>query len=271
MPKMDGIETVKIMRDRGYTHPIVALTANALSGQAKIFLTNGFDDYISKPIDIRQLNAVLNKFVRDKQPPEVISAAHKQVNDAGNNSTPQTVTTQLAGIFIRDAEKAAAALEAIHEKNIYEDGDIQAYIINIHAIKSALANINEAELSGFALRLEEAGKQGDTAILSGETSAFVEKLRAVTEKIRPKEDGETTTEDSNDDRAYLREKLAQIQTACAALDKKTAKNVLGELQQKIWSRPVKDLLGGISEHLLHSDFEKAANLAASDAKNRADA
>jgi CheY-like chemotaxis protein len=75
MPKMDGVETAKIIRDFGYTHSIVALSANAVVGQTDAFLQNGFDDVISKPIDVRQLNLVLNKLIRDKQPPEVIEAA----------------------------------------------------------------------------------------------------------------------------------------------------------------------------------------------------
>jgi len=43
----------------GYDQPIVALTANAAAGQAEKFFKNGFTDFISKPIDIRQINAVL--------------------------------------------------------------------------------------------------------------------------------------------------------------------------------------------------------------------
>ncbi|MDR0464610.1 MAG: PAS domain-containing protein, partial [Treponema sp.] len=70
MPRMDGIEATKLIRSLGYKQPIVALTANALAGQAEIFLKNGFDDFISKPIDIRQLNSVLNKMIRDMQSPE---------------------------------------------------------------------------------------------------------------------------------------------------------------------------------------------------------
>jgi CheY-like chemotaxis protein len=66
MPEMDGMETVKTLRKSGYKHPIIALTANTAKGQADIFLENGFDGYISKPIDIRQLNDSLNKFVRDR-------------------------------------------------------------------------------------------------------------------------------------------------------------------------------------------------------------
>jgi signal transduction histidine kinase/CheY-like chemotaxis protein len=66
MPSMDGIETTKKLREAGYEGVIVALTANALVGNDAMFKQNGFDDFISKPIDIRQLNACLNKYVRDR-------------------------------------------------------------------------------------------------------------------------------------------------------------------------------------------------------------
>jgi signal transduction histidine kinase len=67
MPEMDGMETTKQLRELGYDHPIVALTANAIVGQADVFLQNGFDDFISKPIDIHQLDAVLNNYIRDRK------------------------------------------------------------------------------------------------------------------------------------------------------------------------------------------------------------
>jgi CheY-like chemotaxis protein len=75
MPRMDGMEATKILRSMGYKHPIVALTANALVGQAEVFMAEGFDGFISKPIDIRQLNAALNKFIRDRYPDEIVNAA----------------------------------------------------------------------------------------------------------------------------------------------------------------------------------------------------
>jgi len=63
---MDGMETTRRIRDLGYKQPIFALTANAVVGQQDIFLKSGFDGYISKPIDVRQLNDSLNKYIRDK-------------------------------------------------------------------------------------------------------------------------------------------------------------------------------------------------------------
>ena len=66
MPNMDGLEATRIIREMGYDKPIVALTANAVTGQAETFLKSGFDEFISKPIDIYLLNSVLNRLIRDK-------------------------------------------------------------------------------------------------------------------------------------------------------------------------------------------------------------
>jgi len=99
MPVMDGIEATRIIRELGYTEAIVALTANAISGAAEMFLRSGFNDFISKPIDIRQLNAVLNTLIRDKQSPEVIMAARAlmSVDEATAGTAPAVATNAVAG------------------------------------------------------------------------------------------------------------------------------------------------------------------------------
>jgi len=67
MPKMDGLKTTGILRGMGYKNPIVALTANAVIGQEEMFLKNGFDGFISKPIDSRELNRILMELLRNKK------------------------------------------------------------------------------------------------------------------------------------------------------------------------------------------------------------
>ncbi|MDR2112038.1 MAG: response regulator, partial [Candidatus Accumulibacter sp.] len=66
MPEMDGVEATHAIRamreERGRTMPIVALTANAVSGMKEMFLENGFNDFLSKPIDVPKLDAVLKKW-----------------------------------------------------------------------------------------------------------------------------------------------------------------------------------------------------------------
>ena len=264
MPQMDGIEATKILREMGYSRPIVALTANAISGQAEVFLSNGFDGFISKPIDIRQLNVSLNRLIRDKQPAAVVEAAHREKIEMDKKQGPgvhQNVDADLAEIFARDAEKSVAVLETCLKNGFNEEENIHRYVINVHAMKSALANIGKLELSAVALRLEQAGREKNVNVMALESNEFLESLRAVIKEIKTNNQDNVIMEDSEDSIAHLREKLAVIKESCAAYDKKTAKNTLNELKEKTWSHDIKELLNKLAEHLLHSEFDDAADTA----------
>ena len=63
MPDMDGITATKILRQIGYTKPVVALTANAFVDQEEHFLNNGFDGFLAKPIKSEQLYEILQKYI----------------------------------------------------------------------------------------------------------------------------------------------------------------------------------------------------------------
>jgi HPt (histidine-containing phosphotransfer) domain-containing protein len=229
-------------------------------GQAEMFLANGFDDFISKPIDLREMNAVLNKFVRDRYPPEVVEAARRQHADAREPSvdgTPRaSVDPKLAKIFIRDASKSLAALEELCAKqDAYSDEDLRKYVINVHGIKSSLANIGETELAALAAGLEQAGRERDAAAMASRTPAFLDALRKVIEARAPGEDagaGGTTDEDQ----AYLREKLHALRAACGAYNKKAARDALAGIGQKAWPREVQERLDAVAELLLHSKFKQ---------------
>ncbi len=264
MPKMDGIEATKQLRKMGYTKPIVALTANALAGHAEMFLRNGFDDFISKPIDIRQLDTTLNKLIRDKQPAEVLEAARKEKAKLDKKQHPskgfQQADSQLAKIFARDAEKAVDIIQNSIKNDLNDEKDIQMYIINVHAMKSALANIGEKELSNTALRLEQAGREKDINVILSETNAFLEKLNIVIKEIKSKEEKNEVTEDSEDAIILLKEKLQVIKDACAEMDKKIIKGALNGLKEKTWSQKTNELLNLIEEHLLHSEFDEVSTI-----------
>ena len=69
MPELDGIETAEIIREKekksGKHIPIIAITAYALKGDKEKFLSKGMDDYISKPVDINELNEILNRIQKN--------------------------------------------------------------------------------------------------------------------------------------------------------------------------------------------------------------
>jgi len=264
MPGMDGIKAAEIIRTLGYTKPIVALTANALSGQAEMFMDKGFDDFISKPIDIRQLNNVLNRLIRDKQTPETLNEARRQKNILyASGSHNIAIDPQLAEFFVRDAKKAAAVLTAICENSCRRADDIPTMIINVHAMKSALLNIGEKDLSEAASRLEQTGRDKDVNLILLSLPEFITSLHAVIEKLQPSEDDLPEAENSfvSDGKEYLHDKLQTILDACQSLNKKTAKEALADLKQKTWPRSTRERLSAIAEHLLHTEFDEVASIA----------
>jgi signal transduction histidine kinase/CheY-like chemotaxis protein len=257
MPKMDGIEAAKIIRSLEYKNPIVALTANALTGQDQMFLDNGFDDFISKPIDIRSLDAVLSKFIHDRYPLEVIEAARRDKDKLiESKKINKSVDPQLAEFFVRDAKKALAIMESIYANKCRRADDISLLIINVHAMKSALANIGEPDLSAEASKLEQAAREQNINLILSDIPSFFERLNAVIIKNEAKIVAQKETEESGDN-VFLREKLLVIKAACESFDKKTAKNALSETRKKTWAQSVDGQLANLAEYLLHSEFDEA--------------
>jgi PAS domain S-box-containing protein len=213
MPNMDGIETVKHIREWGYTQPIVALTANAVVGQSEVFLANGFDGFISKPIDTRELNAALKKFVRDKQPPELIEAAQqaaaRKSSEAAAKAAEQTPAAptdtwkkieQIEGLqtekglesflgqhdgyektlklLIKEIEKCSKNLAAFLSAD-----DMHNFAIDVHGMKGSLANIGAMEISDLAKELEFAAKDANSGFCTSNLPPFLEKLQTFKQKL----------------------------------------------------------------------------------------
>jgi PAS domain S-box-containing protein len=260
MPEMDGIETTKAIRDMGYKKTIVALTANALIGQAEMFIKNGFDDFISKPIDIRRLNTTLNKFIRDKQPAEVIKAAESQAEPIIDALPQPSIPNPLmAELFIKDAKKAITVLNTIIGNKLpYTEEDVKDYVISTHGMKSALSNINQKDLSDFSFKLEQYGKNNNVEAIVAETPAFIDSLLALIDELTPHE--QTVSENITDDCAeHLKEQLISIKTACEVYDKDTISEILKELRQTLYPSQIKEFLSEIYEKLLYSEFDEIAD------------
>jgi HPt (histidine-containing phosphotransfer) domain-containing protein len=134
------------------------------------------------------------------------------------------------------------------------------YIINVHALKSALANIGETKLSSFARELEQAGRDKKRAFLSNETPIFLNELREIMDRLKAANVEYGSGEISSEDMEHLREMLQAIKDACAGYNANAAMSVLKELKQKQWPSPYGELLDTITMHLLHSDFDEAGEV-----------
>jgi len=270
MPGMDGIETTEKMRESGYTDSIVALTANAVAGQADMFLQNGFDDFISKPIDLRQLNLILIKHIRSKQSPEVIAAARLNRNNKTSGGTDDMSTVNGAddkGIstkdhllmesFIRDIEKTVKILEEqLGVLDFEDDEKLRIFIVTVHGIKSSLANLGEMALSKSAVRLEHAGRDKELDLIITEAPVFLGDLRALLLKIQPKQNNNEAGDDPED----IHDRIIAIKEMCADYNRKGTLTAISDIGD--CSAQTRSVLEIIKEHVSKSEYEEAESAAA---------
>ena len=208
MPGMDGIETMKRIRANGAKDkaeiPIIALTANAVSTARETFLSVGFDGFVSKPIELveleRVLRRVLPKAATSSLPlqegaPEAVSAVQE---------TPPSVKEQLraCGLDMEEALRYCADDEEFYmtllaqfvsetaEKEekmqaFLADNDLKNYEIVVHALKNALKLIGSDTLSERAKELEFAAKDQDAAWIEAHHDALMADCRLLTDRLKP--------------------------------------------------------------------------------------
>ena len=259
MPVMDGIETTQRLRSMGYKGVIVALTANALTGNDKIFMQSGFDGFISKPIDLRHLDTTLNKFIRDRHPAE--AKKYKAVTAEEIIKTNEA-NTKLLDVFRLDAENAVSTLHKIVFKGKFRrHNDIKLFTTTVHAMKSALANIGENGKSAFAQELEKAGRENNLEYISANISSFMDMLEVLIKDLTPAETAESNDAEIQEDTVFLKEQLLKIKTACENYDDVQAYVSLDSLKEKTWKKQTSASLEKIRDILfLDSNFEEAAKL-----------
>ncbi|MCL2225392.1 MAG: response regulator [Defluviitaleaceae bacterium] len=144
MPEIDGTETMRTLRDMGYTQPIIALTANALIGQAEEFIKEGFDGFISKPIQTKHLNTILMKHIRDKQPPDIIAAAKASATAQVDINNFQNSVELLEKLRVDFAKKHGKTFDALSKA--LDADDIKTAHLLAHTLKGLAGLINENTL-----------------------------------------------------------------------------------------------------------------------------
>jgi signal transduction histidine kinase/DNA-binding response OmpR family regulator len=245
MPKMDGIEAVKIIRAKGYSLPIAALTANAIVGNDILFKESGFDDYISKPIDIRDLDRILVKFIHDRHP-EQKTAKHPNPTEKSENMNPK-----LFEVFLKDVKKAVVSMPAQ-----FASGDLKALTITAHGMKSAAANVGEREVSETAKTVELAAKDNDNNTVAKELPDLLNMLTRILDKPDTEQHNPVTVK-ANIPEEIQRELLISVAQCCREYDESGATTIIAEIREYELSVGIQMLLQTIEDYLLHAEFENA--------------
>ncbi len=190
MPEIDGVETTRVIR-RMYKNydevPIIALTANVVEGTREMFLSEGMNDYVPKPIEVHTLVNMVKKWL----PIEKIQKAFDveemiesddelDIDDLGDLDTHAAVkllgSVSLYRKLLEDYLKSIPSRAASIQKAL-DSSDWPAYTVEVHTLKSLSKQIGAAELGIMASELEKAGNDRNTAFLREYTEPMLSKYR----------------------------------------------------------------------------------------------
>jgi signal transduction histidine kinase/FixJ family two-component response regulator/HPt (histidine-containing phosphotransfer) domain-containing protein len=287
MPEMDGTEAARIIREElgsEYARkvPIVALTANAIAGNREIFLANGFNDFISKPIDIKRLDVVLNQWVRDKQSEETLREAEVQTREQGSPGREGAEAgAESRWLLEHPVEgvdfEAALALYGnsldiylpilrsfvVNSPLLLEKMDkhlaasLGEYAIEVHGLKGACNAICAGETAALARELELASKEGRLDFVQGRHGELWRQVMGLTGRLKglldEREAGKAPEEKEGLEEPD-RELLSRLSVAAEGFSLNDTEEILGELERFRYERG-EELIRWLREQAENFDYE----------------
>ncbi|MCM1264398.1 MAG: response regulator [Butyrivibrio sp.] len=287
MPEMDGIETLaRIKKDSGNlcgNIPVIALTANAISGAREKYLQAGFSDYLSKPI----VSSKLEKMLLDYLPGELIKEADKNAQTAGAEADSMDLgqpdldnlpmvdgldwnyawlhlsEMELLQTTVEDFYKqipTAAKKLAAYYQDICTKGVFENYRIQVHAMKSLSATIGILPLSGMAKILEDAAKDEKSEIIQKLHTVFMAEWNSYREKL----DGvfgivNADEKEEAEDISIICALLEMLRTAMQEMDFDEADEKMKAIYTYRYKDDVQKNIELLNEYVENLDVEQAEN------------
>ena len=257
MPVMDGIEATKVLRamEEEYfkTVPVIALTANAVVEARTQFAEAGMNDFVSKPIEIKDICTKIRTWL----PEGLVEESETLVQEeacvvCGNEELPDieglnvcegvkySGTKELFFSLLADFYKLID-MKSVKMEKCLADGMIRDYTIEVHALKNTARMIGALELSEVCYRLEQCGNAEDMETLKEETPKMLALYRGYKEILKPYAK-QKTGEKKEIPAAELVAKLLELKDAMDNFDLDGADAAMEELETYRFDEACEQLL-----------------------------
>ncbi len=277
MPEIDGVETTRIIRRFHPEYddvPIIALTANAIAETQAMFIKEGMNDFIAKPIE---MHIILDKLKNWLPARKVISIQNDNVGSSASNPKLPAGKEKEAAIVIEGLDTGyamgllgseklfwavlkdyyhalAKKIERIDEYEKKEQW--KEYTIEVHALKSTSRQVGAMKLSERAKNLEDAGNRKDGDMIHALTGELLLQCRYYQEILRPYfPEEDKTVYHGKITKEVLKEAFAKIREALEDLDMDTAGEMVLKLAEYTYDGWQEELFAEIENAVEDMDVE----------------
>jgi len=281
MPAMDGIEATARIRALGrngemyyQSLPIVAMTANAVTGMREMYLDNKFSDFISKPIDTIALDSIIEKWIPESKKNRLPEASSLEQSiqtktglllDVKGLDVPKGITLT-GGTY----EKYRKVIRTFHEeglekieeiKRCLEVNDLNQFTTYIHALKNGCWIAGAESLSKAAGLLESASSRNDSKYISENAVIFLSDFELLLNDICKALTGENYDEKKEQVDIYaLRRYLEDYKNALSELNIRKLRKITSELQEIKYDNVIDLAVREILRKRLNGDYDEALSL-----------
>jgi PAS domain S-box len=278
MPGMDGIETVDNIRAIGTEYakkvPIIALTANAIQGTDKMFYAHDFQAFVTKPIDVMEMDTVLRKWIYDpKREGSVLPGEPAVIEEEENNieiEIPGVDTKKGLALYAGDTDiylpllrsyitNTPGTLEKL--KNVTAE-NLPSYVITVHGLKGTSAGIGAEQIRAQALELENMSRAGDLQGVWSKSDKLIADTEVIVANVKKWLEENDVQKAKERKKAPDREILAKLRESCESYDMDGIDEAMKELEKFDYEEEA-DLITWIREKIDISKMGEVANRLAS--------
>lgn len=272
MPDVDGVETTRVIRrllgENGQV-PIIALTANAVDGVREMFISEGMNDLVTKPIEVRNIVAKLRRWLppekllkqsimkkrEDKQAAN-ISIEGLDVPEAMKLMGNETLFWAVLKEYYRVIDRKYAMIQEYEQTEQWKE-----YTIEVHALKSASRQIGAMELAAMAEQMEAAGNAKDAILIHQTTPGLLERYMRYKEILAPyfpeQEKEQTVGEAGRDE---IEEFFVQLKEAMDNLDMDAMEAVILKMSKYSYQGGQKECFDNLRNAVADIDTEKCEEI-----------
>ncbi|MGN0435156.1 MAG: response regulator, partial [Wujia sp.] len=281
MPELDGVETTRIIRRLHPSYddiPIIALTANAMDGSKDLFLSEGMNDFVAKPIELKIIISMIKKWLPQNkiqklynQPmakkKDTIAISDFQIGDLDTKTAINLLGSEKLYLSILKDYCKAVEGKCIKIKELIKRYRWKEYTIEVHAIKSASRQVGAMKLGDMAEKLESAGNNKDVVYIFSHNDEMLDKYMEyktiITDFFTHSGDGvekEEKTELTIMDNNTLSDFFVEMKNAVDELDMDQMDRIISDMNQYRYSKDGQKLFERLKEAVEQVDVDKCEEI-----------